>query len=313
MTTATASTPTGSQKVIAAMWRDLNGGPATAAQVADAAGLGYSTVTPILRRMGTEGTATKDGQGRWVLNLDQPQLVLPAAGDDQPTHDASADDDPAGDHAETAAAAEASTTDMDADADPAGGTDPEPEVDAASRVQGAPDGEVADNQPATAPNTAAADGDGDGDGDAQELAAAPLQCTPKDQTPDPQPEEAEGDPAPSTTEAAPSDTAQTTDTAETTDTDTTDADTADEQKKGRRVSAHPKRPKGALRGDVLAVLQADPDTAFKVSQICKHLDTVNDGSRAKASAGAVANALDKLVGDGSARRHDGKPATYQAE
>jgi hypothetical protein len=39
--------------------------------------------------------------------------------------------------------------------------------------------------------------------------------------------------------------------------------------------------------------------------VCKHLPG--------ASAGAIANALDKLVADGTARQVADKPATYQAE
>jgi hypothetical protein len=66
-----------------------------------------------------------------------------------------------------------------------------------------------------------------------------------------------------------------------------------------------RRPKGALRAEVQAVLQNHPDLTFKVSQVCKHLPG--------ASAGAIANALDKLVADGTARQVADRPATYQAE
>jgi hypothetical protein len=66
-----------------------------------------------------------------------------------------------------------------------------------------------------------------------------------------------------------------------------------------------RRAKGALRAEVLAVLQDHPDQRFKVSQVCKHLPG--------ASAGAIANALDKLVAEGTARQVTDKPATYQAE
>jgi hypothetical protein len=53
------------------------------------------------------------------------------------------------------------------------------------------------------------------------------------------------------------------------------------------------------------VLQDHPDQRFKVSQVCKHLPG--------ASAGAIANALDKLVAQGTARQVTDKPATYQTE
>jgi hypothetical protein len=80
---------------------------------------------------------------------------------------------------------------------------------------------------------------------------------------------------------------------------------ADDAGDGAGDGQRARRPKGALRAEVLAVLQDHPDTAFKVSQVCKHLPG--------ASAGAIANALDKLVADGTAKQVADKPATYQAE
>ena len=75
-------------------------------------------------------------------------------------------------------------------------------------------------------------------------------------------------------------------------------DKAAKRSRGRRA-------KGQLRAQVLAVLQNHPEVTFKVSQVCKQLPG--------ASAGAIANALDKLVADGTARQVADKPATYQAE
>jgi hypothetical protein len=80
-----------------------------------------------------------------------------------------------------------------------------------------------------------------------------------------------------------------------------DGNGAGEPASGQRA----RRPKGALRAEVLAVLQDHPDATFKVSQVCKQLPG--------ASAGAIANALDKLVADGTAKQVADKPATYQAE
>lgn len=75
----------------------------------------------------------------------------------------------------------------------------------------------------------------------------------------------------------------------------------------------PRRRKGALRAAVLAVLQASPDTEFKVSEVCKAINKATEGTDAKkAGAGAVVNALDKLAGEGSVRRTRETPATYQA-
>jgi DNA-binding PadR family transcriptional regulator len=82
---------------------------------------------------------------------------------------------------------------------------------------------------------------------------------------------------------------------------------------GRRQPANPKRPKGTLRGAVLKLLQGNAGTAYKVGEICKLLDQSGEGSGVnKVSAGAVANALDKLVGDGRVTCVNDKPATFQA-
>jgi hypothetical protein len=76
---------------------------------------------------------------------------------------------------------------------------------------------------------------------------------------------------------------------------------------------HPRRAKGALRDAVLAVLQSEPDRAFKIMEICKAINAGNtDQSANKAGAGAVVNACDKLAGSGEAIRLDSKPATFQA-
>lgn len=73
---------------------------------------------------------------------------------------------------------------------------------------------------------------------------------------------------------------------------------------GAEAPTAPRRRAGELRDQVLGVLQARPDAPFKVGEVAKALDG--------ASAGAVANALHKLVTAGSARQVCEKPATYQA-
>jgi hypothetical protein len=56
---------------------------------------------------------------------------------------------------------------------------------------------------------------------------------------------------------------------------------------------------------------AEPDTA-QVSELCKLIDAANDGTAAaKASAGAVANALDTLARHGRITRTVDRPATFQ--
>ncbi|WP_406106311.1 hypothetical protein [Micromonospora globbae] len=82
---------------------------------------------------------------------------------------------------------------------------------------------------------------------------------------------------------------------------------------GRRKPAQPRRRKGELRDEVLTLLRRKPDTAYKVGEICKLINQAHDGTQVnKASAGAVANALDKLVIAGTVTRLDTKVATYQA-
>jgi hypothetical protein len=65
-----------------------------------------------------------------------------------------------------------------------------------------------------------------------------------------------------------------------------------------------RRGKGKLRDEVRAVLQDNPDTAYKVSQLSKALGG--------ASQGAITNALHKLVTDGTVTQTVERPATYQA-
>ena len=78
-------------------------------------------------------------------------------------------------------------------------------------------------------------------------------------------------------------------------------------------SDRPRRRGGSLREAVLKVLQDQPGERFKVAQLCTHVDAANTGTgTAKASAGAVHNALDKLVGDGLADKVIERPATFQA-
>ncbi|SCL20448.1 hypothetical protein GA0074692_0870 [Micromonospora pallida] len=90
-------------------------------------------------------------------------------------------------------------------------------------------------------------------------------------------------------------------------------ETGTQERDGRRKPAQPRRRKGELRDEVLALLQRNPDTAYKVGEICKLINQARDGAQVnKASAGAVANALDKLVIAGNVTRLDTKVATYQA-
>jgi len=78
------------------------------------------------------------------------------------------------------------------------------------------------------------------------------------------------------------------------------------------ASAKPRRASGTLDGAVLDILEAHPEQTFKVSQLCKLIDAANEGSdTAKASAGAVVLACQRLVGKGKAVLAVEKPATFQ--
>ncbi|MFI7081838.1 MarR family transcriptional regulator [Micromonospora sp. NPDC049903] len=97
-----------------------------------------------------------------------------------------------------------------------------------------------------------------------------------------------------------------------------DEPTADEPERDAPAADEPvtdaksRRSKGSLAGAVLDVLEAHPDRAYKVSELCKLIDAANAGTDAKkASAGAVVNAADKLVNQGKAVRTVERPATFQ--
>ncbi|WP_433229886.1 hypothetical protein ACQP2H_30265 [Micromonospora sp. CA-248260] len=74
----------------------------------------------------------------------------------------------------------------------------------------------------------------------------------------------------------------------------------------------PRRSKGSLRGAIRDVLEAHPDQPLRTSELCKAIDEANAGSgAAKASAGAVVNAVHKLVADGLAVQVVERPAAFQ--
>ena len=73
-----------------------------------------------------------------------------------------------------------------------------------------------------------------------------------------------------------------------------------------------KRAGGTLRGAILDILEANPDRQYKVGELCKVIDAANAGTgAAKASQGAVANALDTLSRKGTVTRTVDRPATFQ--
>ncbi|WP_319461462.1 MarR family transcriptional regulator [Micromonospora sp. RTP1Z1] len=73
-----------------------------------------------------------------------------------------------------------------------------------------------------------------------------------------------------------------------------------------------RRAGGSLRGAVLDILEAHPDREYRTGELAKLVDAGNEGTgAAKASPGAVANAVTKLVADGKAVQTVDRPATFQ--
>lgn len=156
--------------------------------------------------------------------------------------------------------------------------------------------------------------------------AAELAVEDADLEPRPQPETA----APETTDSPPAETTDNTpagvdvdsaDEADITDTSdstaltdhrpTASADTADDAPASSdqtdtepdKPAKRPRRRKGDIPRELLAVMQNEPDTAFKVGALAERID---------ASAGAVANALNGLTAAGTVRLVGEDPAMYQA-
>ena len=250
--TATA-TPTAAQRVVSAMW--TLGKPATAKAIAEAAGVGYSTVSPILRNLLGTNQAVKTegagGQAEWQLTATLPTAPATAtAATDVDTDEGGGDEDGGDDGSQ-----------LDSP-DPATASEP---ID----LVGTNDGDEPD------PDT----GSDNDDGHVDEGLGGSETAGPADE-----------DPAPEETDA-----------------------TAQAKARTYRKPEQARRPKGHLRAAVLAVLAEKPEQQFKVSEVCKAIDAANtDGTANKAGAGAVANALDKLVHNGDAVRvDDATVATFQ--
>jgi hypothetical protein len=262
--------PTAAQKVVAAMW--TLGKPATSKAIAAKAGVGYSTVTPILRNLLADNQAVKtDGDGgtaEWQLTATLPAPTADQAQAQAPTPT------PANPEPAPPADSTGATPHQRDDAD---------EPDDTDQRSGSAN-------PADAPQA--------GDPSGKDTGAEPVLHT----------RSGSHDADTGADTASPSDMP----TAAGTAPQPQDA----EQGAARtyRKPEQPRRPKGELRAAVLAVLTRSPDEPFKVSEVCKAIDAANtDCTSNRAGAGAVANALDKLVTSGDAIRvEDAKYATYQA-
>lgn len=239
-------------------------GEATAAAVAQKAGLGYSTATAKLRAWEQTGQAerihTESKRAVWRLT-DAGRATVGADQAASPVHGSRPDVLPNEPARPAADDGPAETTD-------AAGEEPTPEP--ANPAHEEPSTPASDTIP---PPDAPAPPDGEGepvpatDGDSQQSAPTP---------------------------------------------DDTGSDTAAPSNDPATSLGGGRRAKGSLRGAVLDILEAHPDRAYKTSEMCKLIDAANAGSGAKkASAGAVNNALVKLVAAGKAVQTVEKPATFQ--
>ncbi|WLS43240.1 MarR family transcriptional regulator [Micromonospora profundi] len=278
-------------------------GQDTAAAIAQRAGVGYSTATKRLRTLEEAGQAeplrADDGRTLWrhVANAatstdsDDPPATTTDARRDPPHAPAPTDDD----------AHEAQGPDEAA---------PSPDEETGTAVAARPDDESTGTQPDDARRPAP-----DGDADVSALQDSPTptdSVTSEATTRESEGDEAfpadAGDPAAVDTDGE-ADSQPSPDPAGSNDSV---APSSPAEAPSASSGGKPRRSKGSLRGAIRDVLEAHPDQPFTTSQLCKAIDQANEGTdSAKASAGAVVNAVHKLVTDGVAVQVVEKPATFQ--
>ncbi|GAA4595803.1 DNA-binding MarR family transcriptional regulator [Actinoplanes octamycinicus] len=251
-------------------------GEATAAAIAAKAGLGYSTVTPKLQAWENAGQAEK------YYNQDRGQRLwrLTEAGKATTATPAQQTDTPAGGGTGPAPAApeSAKRKRQQTAAQPAPGH-PSTGEEAKAAEPARPDDDAA--PPALPPDAAGA---------VAPAAQTPTTATPTTGQPD----------APTSPVSA--------------DDGTVPADGDAGQATGEAgTPIKRRRPKGALEASALRILQANPDTEYKVGAMKAAIDAADaDTGYPKVSEGAVSNALDKLAHRGAAVRvEDRKAATFQ--
>lgn len=306
-------------RVLAAL-ADL--GEATAAGIAEHAGLGYSTTTPKLRTWEHTGQAervrTDDGRTLWRLTAagraatatthdrrdpadapaataaDRPAAADAAALAGGPLPEA-APDEPAAPptvavHDTAVAANRTDSPDPVADPDrdtadgPTAITEP---VTGQSAAVGT--GTPADIEPGVIPDVGSHPGAiqalGDDASNGQPPAANDVQGGPTDQQTGAPADEPGGAPTAGGTGPGP-----------------TDGD----------AHVPERRSPGSMRAAVLDVCEADPERQFKVGELCRLIDAANAGTGAKkASQGAVYNAATKLAAAGTLTLTVDRPATFQ--
>ncbi|MEU5931102.1 MarR family transcriptional regulator [Micromonospora sp. NPDC047187] len=294
-TTDQTGVPSALDKVAAAL---AALGQDTAAAIAQRAGVGYSTATKRLRTLAEAGQAeplrADDGRTLW-RHLPNPATNTDSGDPPATTTDARRDPPPAltndnGDEAhapdEAPGPAEAANTAMAASPDdestslqPDGGRPPAPDSDVSRPALQDPPAKP-DHVP-DAPTTT----------EASEASPADAENPPA--------ADASGQ-----TEPGPS--------LDPTDSDEPIAPSRPSEAPSASGGGKPRRSKGSLRGAILDVLEAHPGQPFKTSELCKAIDQANEGTdSAKASAGAVVNAVHKLVADGVAVQVAERPATFQ--
>lgn len=272
--TDSTKNPTTLERVLAAL-AEL--GPATAARISEVVGIAYPTTTAKLRELESAGYAerlrTEQRTTLWQVTETGKAAVASVTAGSTSMQAPSPSDDQAGESQQRA--------DLHPEAEPEPGS-------------GAP---IEDPAPGSPPT------DQQG-GDSAETGPA-----------SPTPPQAPGPDVAGGSEPMPElETNSTTEAVHQTPALPEGAGTGPQERDGRRKSSQPRRRKGELREEVLALLQGNPGTAYKVGEICKLINQSRDGEQInKASAGAVANALDKLAMAGSVMRVDTKVATYQAD
>jgi DNA-binding MarR family transcriptional regulator len=261
-------------RVLAAL-ADL--GEATAAAIAEKAGLGYSTVTPKLRAWEDAGQAEmyhNEHTSQRLWRLTEAGMATTATPTRHTIAPTGGGTDPAPAPTKPASRRRAATVEPEQQRR---GTD---EPDAADPVR-SDDGDPA--APTPPPDTAPDDG--------TQPTAAPAAATSAEDRADAPPTGAADD------QPAPGDD----------DTNEATSDSTSEAVPKRR------RPKGALEASALKILQANPGTEYKVGEMKTAIDDADaDTGYPRASEGATSNALDKLARENKAVRVEGrKAATFQ--
>lgn len=281
MTDTTPDLTPNERKVLDAL---LALGEATAAKVGEHAGLAYPTTTPKLRKLETLGLAER-------FRNDASQTLWRAA-----NTDAARTDDGTGEASQVTApptdepghSGESGTTEADADAGGAAPSEP---------ATTTPD--TAETIPQTPTPPAAAPAAGQPD--------EPTAIEPETVEPETVEPEAAGDDAPEGT------TSIAAGPAAAGGEDATGGQEATAPAGAPTPKAKRKRPAGALEASVLAILQGDPDGQYKVNDLRKLVDKADEATGyPAASAGAIANAVDKLTGKGQVVSIPAKHATFQA-